>query len=109
MSWGQGKEQELNERVDLWTGMRKTFQDFGRELSLTPRFEALLLALSNEIVTREIGLAGTELRGIEKFLDIITKFKRKITILDFDEFLSSELEPLPSPLLLLKMDFVSDQ
>ncbi|MHA2239283.1 MAG: hypothetical protein ACXAB2_13115, partial [Candidatus Hodarchaeales archaeon] len=109
VSWGQGKEQELNERVDSWTGMRKTFQDFGRELSLTPRFEALLLSLSNEIVTREIGLAGTELRGIEKFLDIVTKFETKITILDFDEFISSELESLPSPLLLLKMDFANDQ
>ena len=110
VDWGTEKEQELNKRVESWTAMRKTFHDFGRELSLSPRFEALLLALSNEIVTREIGLAGTELKGIEKFLDIATKFESKITILEFDEFLSNngKEESLPTPLLLLKMDFSTD-
>ncbi len=103
--WGKAKENELNDRVNLWTGMRKTYQEFGRTLDLTPRFEALLLALTNEIVTREIGLAGTELRGIEKFLDIVMKFEKPITIMDFDNFLQQNMEDLPKPLLLLKMDF----
>ena len=103
--WGKGKEAELNERVNFWTGMRKTYQDFGRSLELTIRFEALLLALTNEIVTREIGLAGTELRGMEKFLDIVTKFDVPITIMDFDTFLTRNIMELPKPLLLLKMDF----
>ncbi|MHA2108240.1 MAG: hypothetical protein ACXABU_07435 [Candidatus Hodarchaeales archaeon] len=103
--WGKEKEIELNERVNLWTGMRKTYQDFGRTLELTPRFEALLLALTNEIVTREIGLAGTELRGIEKFLDIVMKFDVPITIMDFDKLLQWHENELPKPLLLLKMDF----
>jgi hypothetical protein len=106
--WGKAKEQELNERVESWTVMRKVFQDFGRELTLSPRFEALLLAISNEIVTREIGLAGTELRGIEKFLDLVTKFESHITILEFDEISLLDNEPLPTPLLLLKMDFSTE-
>jgi len=104
-NWGKEKEFELNERVNFWTSMRKTYQDFGRTLDLTPRYEALLLALTNEIVTREIGLAGTELRGIEKFLDIVTKFDHPIHIMDFDKFLLQNEKELPKPLLLLKMDF----
>lgn len=103
--WGKKKETELNEKVNFWTGMRKIYQNFGRTLELTPRFEALLLALTNEIVTREIGLAGTELRGMEKFLDIVVKFDKPITIMDFDKFLKDNLTDLPQPLLLLKMDF----
>lgn len=103
--WGKEKEKKLNKRVNLWTGMRKTYQDFGRSLTLTPRFEALLLALTNEIVTREIGLAGTELRGMEKFLDIVMKFDHPITIMNFDNFLDQKVTDLPTPLLLLKMDF----
>ena len=103
--WGKKKETELNQKVNFWTGMRKIYQNFGRTLELTPRFEALLLALTNEIVTREIGLAGTELRGMEKFLDIVVKFDKQITIMDFDKFLKDNLTDLPQPLLLLKMDF----
>ncbi|PWI49315.1 hypothetical protein CEE45_01920 [Candidatus Heimdallarchaeota archaeon B3_Heim] len=103
--WGKKKETELNEKVNFWTGMRKIYQNFGRTLELTPRFEALLLALTNEIVTREIGLAGTELRGMEKFLDIVVKFDKPITIMDFDKFCKDNLTDLPQPLLLLKMDF----
>ncbi|MHA1237417.1 MAG: hypothetical protein ACTSQ9_07150 [Candidatus Hodarchaeales archaeon] len=104
-NWAKGKEHELNERIYTWTNMRKVYQDFGRKLDLTARFEGLLLAITNEIVTREIGLAGTELRGIEKFLDLVMRFEKPITILDFDDFLQMKYEELPQPLLLLKMDF----
>jgi hypothetical protein len=104
-NWGQKKEKDLNNRIDEWTKMRKVYQDFGRTFKLSPQQEALLLALTNEIVTREIGLAGTELRGIEKFLDLVVKFDESITIWKFDEFLQKEEDQIPQPLLLLKMDF----
>ena len=44
---------------------------------------------------------------IEKFLDLITKFKQPITIMNLDEFLEKEDEEkeIPQPLLLLKMNF----
>jgi len=107
-TWAEEKEKELNERIHTWTNMRKVYQDFGRKLNLTTRIETLLLALTNEIVTREIGLAGTELRGIEKFLDLVMRFEKPITILDFDDFLTMNYDELPQPLLLLKMDFSED-
>ena len=104
-TWARGKENELNDRISNWTNMRKVYQEFGRKLNLTTRFEALLLAITNEIVTREIGLAGTELRGIEKFLDLVGRFEKPVTILDFDNFIKKNYDELPRPLLLLKMDF----
>ncbi len=58
--WGQQKEDTLTERINSWTDMRRVYQEFGRTLKLSTQQEALLLALTNEIVTREIGLAGTE-------------------------------------------------
>ena len=106
--WAKGKENELNQRISNWTNMRKIYQEFGRRLNLSTRFEALLLAITNEIVTREIGLAGTELRGIEKFLDLIMRFEKPITILNLDDFTKKNYQELPSPLLLLKMDFSQD-
>ncbi len=103
--WAREKENELNERISNWTNMRKVYKEFGQKLQLSTRFEALLLAITNEIVTREIGLAGTELRGIEKFLDLVMRFEKPVTILDFDDFIEKNYEELPRPLLLLKMDF----
>jgi hypothetical protein len=104
-TWARDKENELNDRISNWTNMRKVYQEFGRKLELTTRFEALLLAITNEIVTREIGLAGTELRGIEKFLDLVMRFETPVTILNFDDFIKKNYDELPHPLLLLKMDF----
>ena len=105
--WGKEKESALNKSLNSWTNMRKVYQEFGRTLKLNTQQEALLLALTNEIVTREIGLVSTELRGIEKFLDLITKFKQPIIIMNLDEFLEKEDKgkEIPQPLLLLKMNF----
>ena len=62
------------------------------------------MALTNEIVTSEIGLAGTELKGIEKFLDLVDKFQGQITIANFDEFVEQNENPT-NYCLLMKMDF----
>ena len=73
-------------------------------MKLDPRLEALFLAITNEIVTREIGLAGTELRGIEKFIDLLSHFKEPISIHDFDDYYNQNLSP-EGYTLLLKMNF----
>ena len=62
------------------------------------------MGLTNEIVTSEIGLAGTELKGIEKFLDLVEKFQGEIAIRDFDEFVEKKESP-SKYCLLMKMDF----
>ncbi|UCG90246.1 MAG: hypothetical protein JSU57_00535, partial [Candidatus Heimdallarchaeota archaeon] len=57
-----------------------------------------------EIVINEIGLAGTELKGIEKFLDLVNNFQGDITICDFDRFMEENEVP-SNYCLLMKMDF----
>ncbi len=108
-NWGYKHQDRLNETIENWHHSRNTYMNLGLELNLSPRFEALYLALTNEIVTREIGLAGTELRGIEKFLNILPNFgEEDITISEFDSFINANQAPVKY-CLLLKMDYETKQ
>ncbi|MFX1507963.1 MAG: hypothetical protein ACFFDC_17890 [Promethearchaeota archaeon] len=102
--WALQKGNDLQDHISGWNNTRSTYIDLGRKLKLNPRFETLFLVLTNEIVINEIGLAGTELKGIEKFLDLVNHFKGKITIRNFDEFVDSDQQPSDF-CLLMKMDF----
>jgi hypothetical protein len=84
--WAIQKQNELQDHISGWNQTRNTYIELGRKMKLNPRFETLFLVLTNEIVINEIGLAGTELKGIEKFLDLANHFKEEITICNFDEF-----------------------
>lgn len=102
--WANQQQKLLQDRITGWNETRNTYRDLGRTLQLNPRYEALFLALTNEIVTSEIGLAGTELKGIEKFIDLVDNFQGEITICNFDEFV--EQNEIPTDYcLLMKMDF----
>ncbi|UCG04020.1 MAG: hypothetical protein JSW11_08535 [Candidatus Heimdallarchaeota archaeon] len=102
--WALQKQDELQDRISGWNEIRSTYVALGRKLKLNPRFETLFLVLTNEIVINEIGLAGTELKGIEKFLDLVSHFKGEITICSFDEFVENDQIPT-NYCLLMKMDF----
>ena len=102
--WANQKQKLLQDRIAGWNEKRNTYRDLGMTLQLNPRYEALFLALTNEIVTSEIGLAGTELKGIDKFLDLVDKFQGQITIANFDEFVEQNENPT-NYCLLMKMDF----
>ena len=102
--WASQKENDLQNHISEWNDTRSTYIDLGKKLKLNPRFETLFLVLTNEIVINEIGLAGTELKGIEKFLDLVNNFKGEITIQNFDEFVESDQDPSDF-CLLMKMDF----
>ncbi|MFW9906104.1 MAG: hypothetical protein ACFFFH_17405 [Candidatus Thorarchaeota archaeon] len=102
--WALQKENDLQSHILGWNNTRSTYITLGRKLKLNPRFETLFLVLTNEIVINEIGLAGTELKGIEKFLDLVNHFKGKIKIQNFDEFVESDQDPSDF-CLLMKMDF----
>lgn len=102
--WALQKGNDLQDHISGWNNTRSTYIDLGRKLKLNPRFETLFLVLTNEIVINEIGLAGTELKGIEKFLDLVNNFKGEITIRNFDEFVDSDQQPSDF-CLLMKMDF----
>ncbi|MHA2225278.1 MAG: hypothetical protein ACXAC8_08750 [Candidatus Hodarchaeales archaeon] len=102
--WGIEKQDDLLNYAEGWNKKRSSYSDLGRMLKLDPRHEALFLALTNEIVTREIGLTGTELKGIEKFLNLVESFRAEIKIYNFDDFINNDV--LPSEYcLLLKMNF----
>ncbi len=106
--WGYKHQDRLNGIIEKWHQARNTYMKLGITLDLTPRFEALYLALSNEIVTREIGLAGTELRGIEKFLNILPNFgDENIFICDSESFFEAE-QPPAKYCLVLKMDYKTE-
>ncbi len=102
--WAIQKQNALQDQISGWNETRNTYRDLGKKLKLNPRYETLFLVLTNEIVINEIGLAGTELKGIEKFLDLVHNFQGNITICDFDRFV--EQNEVPSNYcLLMKMDF----
>ncbi|MFX0087227.1 MAG: hypothetical protein ACFFAU_16375 [Candidatus Hodarchaeota archaeon] len=103
--WADNKKQDLQEQIEEWNTTRQTYLKLGKILNLNPRLETLFLALTNEIVTREIGLSGTELRGIEKFIDLLNNFEDSINIYNFDDFHSQNLSP-QGYTLLLKMNFI---
>ena len=107
--WALKIQETMQQEADKWNGLRKTFLNLGRELSFSPRIEALYLALTNEIVTREIGLIGTEQKGIDKFISLLENFQdRPIKICLFDKFIKEDVEFIentPGYCLLLKMDF----
>lgn len=102
--WAHQQQNRLQNQVTGWNETRNTYGALGRKLNLNTRFEALLMGLTNEIVTSEIGLAGTELKGIEKFLDLVDKFQGEIAIRNFDEFVEKNESP-SKYCLLMKMDF----
>lgn len=102
--WAIQQQNQLQGHIVKWNKTRNTYRDLGRKIVLNPRYEALFLVLTNEIVTSQIGLAGTELKGIEKFLDLVDKFQGEITICNFEELM--EQNEVPSNYcLLMKMDF----
>ncbi|MHA1974663.1 MAG: hypothetical protein ACTSW1_16805 [Candidatus Hodarchaeales archaeon] len=105
--WALKIQDSLNDELEKWGSLRKSFLDLGRDMDLSPRFETLFLTITNEIVTREIGLIGTEQRGLEKFLELLDKFKGDISIFDFDSFMQdkSKQESCSDYCLLLKFDF----
>ncbi|MFX1283333.1 MAG: hypothetical protein ACFFB5_06740 [Promethearchaeota archaeon] len=102
--WAVQKQNSLQDQISEWNKTRNTYKELGRKLKLNPRYETLFLVLTNEIVINEIGLAGTELKGIEKFLDLVDNFQGIITICDFDEFIEQNETP-SNYCLLMKMDF----
>lgn len=105
--WAEVKKQELLQQIGEWNKTRNTYINLGKSLKLNPRLETLFLSVTNEIVTREIGLAGTELKGIEKFIDLVHHFEEPISIYDFDDFYKQNLSPKEYTLL-LKMNFTSE-
>jgi len=105
--WAEVKKQELLQQIGEWNKTRNTYINLGKSLKLNPRLETLFLSITNEIVTREIGLAGTELKGIEKFIDLVHHFEESILIYDFDDFYKQNLSPKEYTLL-LKMNFTSE-
>ncbi len=105
--WAEVKKQELLQQIGEWNKTRNTYINLGKSLKLNPRLETLFLSITNEIVTREIGLAGTELKGIEKFIDLVHHFEEPISIYDFDDFYKQNLSPKEYTLL-LKMNFTSE-
>lgn len=105
--WAEAKKQDLLQQIGEWNQTRNTYINIGKSLKLNPRLETLFLSITNEIVTREIGLAGTELKGIEKFIDLVNHFEEPISIYDFDDFYKQNLTPKEYTLL-LKMNFTSE-
>ncbi len=104
--WALLHYKKIQDDLQSWIKIRKTFYDLGKILNLNARLEAIYISLTNEIVTREIGLAGTELNGMEKFLEILGKFENEIIIADFNDFISQKTEvPKNNPLLLLNMNY----
>ncbi|MHA1329876.1 MAG: hypothetical protein ACTSR2_02250 [Candidatus Hodarchaeales archaeon] len=105
--WALKIQDKLNGELEKWGTLRNSFLDLGKNLDLSPRFETLFLTITNEIVTREIGLIGTEQRGLEKFLELLDNFEGKISIFDFDSFMEEEnnLQLCSEYCLLLKFDF----
>lgn len=105
--WAEAKKQDLLQQIGEWNQTRNTYINIGKSLKLNPRLETLFLSITNEIVTREIGLAGTELKGIEKFIDLVNHFEEPISIYNFDDFYKQNLTPKEYTLL-LKMNFTSE-
>ncbi len=105
--WAFKHQTRMQKDLSSFNNTRELYMELGKTLELTPRHETLLLTLTNEIVTREIGLIGTELRGIEKFLEIVNEFDNEIIIRDFDEFFEEEVIAPTKPCLLIKMDYSS--
>jgi hypothetical protein len=106
-AWAEVKKKELLQQIGEWNKTRNTYINLGKSLKLNPRIETLFLSITNEIVTREIGLAGTELKGTEKFIDLVHHFEEPISIYDFDDFYKQNLSPKEYTLL-LKMNFTSE-
>ncbi|MFX0182666.1 MAG: hypothetical protein ACFE95_06235 [Candidatus Hodarchaeota archaeon] len=104
-NWGFKHQTRMQADLSRWNETRDSYKKLGRSFELTPRQETLLLTLTNEIVTREIGLISTELRGIEKFLDLVSNFEEEILIQDFDQFMLEYNEIPSTPCLLIKMDY----
>lgn len=105
LNWGFKHQARMQADLSRWNETRDSYKKLGRSFELTPRQETLLLSLTNEIVTREIGLVSTELRGIEKFLDLVNNFEEEILIQDFDQFMVEHNEIPSTPCLLIKMDY----
>jgi hypothetical protein len=105
LNWGFKHQTRMQADLSRWNETRDSYKKLGRSFELTPRQETLLLSLTNEIVTREIGLVSTELRGIEKFLDLVNNFEEEILIQDFDQFMVEHNEIPSTPCLLIKMDY----
>jgi hypothetical protein len=103
--WAFKHQTRMQQDLSNWNNARKGYMELGKTIKLTPRHETLLLTLTNEIVTREIGLIGTELRGIEKFLEIVNEFNDEIYIREFDEFYKDEIVAPTKPCLIVKMDY----
>ncbi|MFX0052863.1 MAG: hypothetical protein ACFFAJ_10885 [Candidatus Hodarchaeota archaeon] len=104
-NWGLKHQERMQADLTSWNEKRSSYKQLGRTIELTPRHESLLLTLTNEIVTREIGLISTELRGIEKFLELVDNFEDDIRIQDFDQFMVEHNEAPQMPCLLIKMDY----
>jgi hypothetical protein len=105
--WALEHQTRMQEDLSNCNNTRQVYMKLGKTIELTPRHETLLLTLTNEIVTREIGLIGTELRGIEKFLEIVNEFDDEILISEFNEFMKEESEAPTNPCLIIKMDYSS--
>ncbi len=106
-NWALKQKEQLQDIISGWNSKREKYRALGRMLKLDPRFEALLLTLTNEIVIREIGLSGTELKGIEKFLDLVGNFQGEITVCDFEDIMMQREIPTDY-CLMMKMDFPFD-
>jgi hypothetical protein len=104
-NWGLKHQERMQADLTSWNEKRSTYKQLGRTFEPTPRQESLLITLTNEIVTREIGLISTELRGIEKFLELIGNFEEDIRIQNFDQFMTEQNEPISTACLLIKMDY----
>ncbi|MFX0171701.1 MAG: hypothetical protein ACFE9L_07265 [Candidatus Hodarchaeota archaeon] len=107
-NWGLKHQERMQADLTSWNEKRSNYKQLGRTFEPTPRQESLLLTLTNEIVTREIGLISTELRGIEKFLELIDNFEEDIRIQDFEQFMTEQNETISTPCLLIKMDYSAE-
>jgi hypothetical protein len=107
--WGLEQQEQIQKELTEWSEKRRTYKELGKSLKLNSRLETLMLTITNEIVTRELGLIGAEMRGIEKFIEITNNFDDEIIVQDFDVFMQDQKEPYSQPCLLLKTDYQKEE
>ncbi|MFW9777619.1 MAG: hypothetical protein ACFFE8_02115 [Candidatus Heimdallarchaeota archaeon] len=106
-SWGRQQQNRLNSEFSTWNSKQTKFYDYGTSLNLTPRLEAIYLTIVGEVIKEELGVLGTEINGIQKFLKILSLLPQEIKVFNFDDILRDGRELASTSTILIKMDYIS--
>jgi hypothetical protein len=105
--WGRYQQHRLNTGFSSWNLEQTKFFQYGASLNLTPRLEAVYLTIVGEVIKEELGVLGTEINGIQKFLKLLPLLPKEIRVFNFDTLLKDDLEIPSNSTILIKMDYVS--